>query len=80
MVPVGASTEACELRTPYCSASSTASSHASWAAESRSGGTRSSSILAVSAWCMRSTLSIGSALSWKPANGPMRAAVRAEVA
>ena len=25
------------------------------------------------AWCMRSTFSIGSVFSWKPANGPMRA-------
>ena len=80
MVPVGASTEACELRTPYASARSTARSQDSWAAESSSGGTTSSSMRAASAWCMRRTLSIGSAFSWKPAKGPMRAAVRADVA
>ena len=38
MVPVGASTEACELRTPTSAASSHASSHDCWAAESRSCG------------------------------------------
>ena len=32
------------------------------------------------AWCLRSTSIMASALSWKPANGPIRAAVRAEVA
>ena len=80
MVPVGANTDAWELRTPYCSASSTASSHASWADESSSGGTRSSSIFDACAWCLRSTPTIGSAFSWKPANGPIRLAMRAEVA
>ena len=63
MVPVGASTVACELRTPNVSPSSTASSHACWAAPSSSGGTSSSSILAASARCMRSTLSMCSAFS-----------------
>ncbi len=80
MVPVGAKTLDCELRTPYSSASSTAWSHDSCAAESSSGGTTSSSMRAVSAWCMRSTFSIGSLFSWNPAKGPMRAAVRADVA
>ena len=63
IVPVGASTVAWELRTPYCSPSSTASSHDCCAAESSSGGTSSSSILAASARCMRRTFSIASALS-----------------
>ncbi len=52
MVPVGASTRACELRTPYCSPSSTARSHASWAAESSSVGTSSSSMAATASRCM----------------------------
>ena len=44
MVPVGARTLAWALRTPYCSAISTALSQASWAAERTSGGTSSSSM------------------------------------
>ena len=48
IVPVGASTVAWELRTPWTSASSTALSQASWAAERSSVGTSSSSILATS--------------------------------
>ena len=63
MVPVGASTDAWALRTPFTSASSTASSHASWAAQSSSEGTISSSISEAAAWCLRSTRSIGSAFS-----------------
>ena len=55
IVPVGASTVACELRTPCASPSSTASSHERCAAPSSSGGTSSSSIFAASARCMRST-------------------------
>ncbi len=70
MVPVGASTLAWELRTPCCSPSSTALSQDSWAAESSSGGTSSSSILATSLWCMRSTLSIGSAFVVEAGEGP----------
>ena len=64
MVPVGASTLACELRTPYCSPSSTAESHASWAADNKSVGTCSSSMAATASRCMRSTLSIGPTFSW----------------
>ena len=63
IVPVGASTVAWELRTPYCSPSSTASSQDCWAADSSSGGTSSSSIFAASDRCIRRTLSIASALS-----------------
>ena len=63
MVPVGASTEACELRTPYCSPISTAVSHASWAAESSSGGTSSSSICGDRLAVHASTSSMGSRLS-----------------
>ena len=51
----------------------------SFAADSSSGGTSSSSILAASARCMRSTRSMCSAFSVYPANGPIRAAVRADV-
>ncbi len=51
MVPVGASTEACELRTPDVAASSLASSQHSWAAPSRSAGTSSSSMWAAASWC-----------------------------
>ena len=43
IVPVGASTDACEFRTPYSSPSRTAASHASWPAASRSAGTTSAS-------------------------------------
>src|SRR4029078_9099413 len=39
MVPVGASTVACELRTPYCSPSSTASCQLCWAADSNTRAT-----------------------------------------
>ena len=38
IVPVGASTEACELRTPCSSPSRTAASHDSWPAASSSAG------------------------------------------
>ena len=79
IVPVGARTVACELRTPCSSASSTAESQASCAADSSSVGTTSSSICATAARCIFSTSIIGLAFSWKPANGPMRAAVRADV-
>src|ERR1022692_2799205 len=51
IVPVGANTLHCEFLTPHDSAVSTALSQASCAAESSSGGTRSSSILATSARC-----------------------------
>ena len=80
MVPVGARTLAWALRTPNCSPSSTASSQASWAADSSSVGTSSSSILATSARCMRSTSIMASRSAWKPAKGPMREAVRADTA
>jgi hypothetical protein len=36
--------------------------------------------LATSAWCIRKTLIVASALSANPAKGPMRPAVRALVA
>jgi hypothetical protein len=57
---VGASTVACELRTPHSSAVSTATSQDSCAALSSSVGTRASSIFATSSRCMRSTRFIGS--------------------
>ena len=81
MVPVGASTEACELRTPNSSPSRTAASHDSWAAveqHGRAGPTDRSAREA--SRCMRSTRSMCSSFSAKPANGPMRLAVRALVA
>ena len=53
IVPVGASTVDCELRTPNCSASSTASSHDCCAAPNSIGGTSSSSTFAASARCIR---------------------------
>ena len=55
-----------------------AMSQLSWAAESRSGGTSSSSISAAASWCWCSTRSMCSRFSAKPANGPMREAVRAD--
>ena len=63
MVPVGASTDACELRTPEVAASSLASSQHSWAALSRCDGTSSSSIWAAASWCWRRTRSMCSWLS-----------------
>ena len=63
MVPVGASTEACELRTPTWAASSQALSHASWAADSSDSWTWVSSISAAAARCCSSTRSVGSAFS-----------------
>ena len=79
IVPVGASTVAWLLRTPWRSARSQASSHASCAASSRSAGARSSSMEAVALRCWSSTRSMCSRLSWKPAKGPMRSARRVEV-
>ena len=78
MVPVGASTLAWLLRTPYSSPSRTAAAQASAPACTSSAGT--TEVLAISAWasrCMRSTLSMCTSLSAKPANGPIRLAVRA---
>ena len=63
IVPVGASTDACELRTPYASPISTASSHAWWAAERISPGTSAASMPSTSSRCMRSTLRVGSRFS-----------------
>ena len=63
MVPVGASTEAWELRTPKSSAISQAASHDCWAALSSSWGSSSSSMLAASWRCMSSTRNMCSALS-----------------
>ncbi len=63
MVPVGASTEAWELRTPKSAATSQASSHACWAAPSSSAGSSSSSIEAACWRCMSSTRSMCSAFS-----------------
>ena len=63
MVPVGASTEAWELRTPKSAASSQASSQDCWAATSSSWGTSSSSMSAASSRCMSSTRSMCSAFS-----------------
>ena len=81
MVPVGAKTVACELRTPNSSPSRTAASQASWAARATYGGRRSRpSMRRLASRCMRSTRSMCSSLAAKPANGPMRAAVRALVA
>ena len=81
MVPVGAKTEACELRTPCSSPSRTAVSHASWAARATYGGQRIDAVdLRLASRCMPSTRSMCSSLSAKPANGPIRAAIRALVA
>ena len=80
IVPVGASTDAWLLRTPNSSPPATASSHAAWAADSSSAGTSSSSMHAAASRCSRSTPSMYGSFSAKPANGPMRAAMRAEVA
>ena len=80
IVPVGASTLACEFRTPYARPISTALSHASCAADESSVGTSSSSMFAASSRCIRKTPSIGSRLSWNPANGPIREAILADVA
>ncbi len=63
MVPVGARTDACELRTPEALPSSHASSHDCWAADSSSEGTSSSLMLAASSRCMLSTRSMCSSLS-----------------
>ena len=80
MVPVGARTVAWLLRTPNSSPPATASSQASWAADSRSAGSSSSSMSAAAARCWRSTPSMCSSLAAKPPNGPMRLAMRALVA
>ena len=63
IVPVGASTLACELRTPWLSPSDVASSQERRAAVSRLLGTSASSISSAFSRCMRSTFSIASALS-----------------
>jgi hypothetical protein len=79
--PVGAKTLACELRTPYCSASSTAVVPRLLGRRQQLG--RHQLLVDVRGRigrCMRSTLSMASRFSWKPAKGPMRAAVRADVA
>ena len=56
IVPVGASTLACELRTPCSSPSRTAASHDSWPAASSSAGTASApSISWLASRCIRST-------------------------
>ena len=46
IVPVGAMTVACELRTPWSSPSVTAASQASWPARTSSAGTSSASSIA----------------------------------
>ena len=46
IVPVGARTVACELRTPWSSPSVTAASHASWPARTSSAGSSSTSAIA----------------------------------
>jgi len=59
MVPVGASTDACALRTPYSSPSRTADSHAAWPAATSSAGTPVWLAMVVCASrCMRSTSSM----------------------
>ena len=81
IVPVGASTVAWLLRTPYSSPSRTAASHASRPAASSSAGTASAPSIAYAASrCIRSTSSMCPSFSAKPANGPIRLAVRALVA
>ena len=60
MVPVGASTVACELRTPYCSPSSTASSHDCCCGGEQLRRDEFLVDLRGSARCMRNTLSIAS--------------------
>jgi len=80
MVPVGASTEAWLLRTPNSSPPATASSQAWRAASSSAAGTSSSSMCEAASRCIRRTRSMCSSLSANPANGPMRLAIRADVA
>ena len=63
IVPVGASTEAWALRTPWRTARSTASSQACWAASRMSAGAFVTSIWYEASRCIRSTLIIGSAFS-----------------
>ena len=77
IVPVGASTLACELRTPWRSASSTAVVPSLLGRREQLGRHELLVDLRRLARCMRSTPSIALALSWYPANGPIRAAVRA---
>ena len=79
MVPVGASTVAWLLRTPWTAARSQASSQASWAASSTSAGASSSSMEAAATRCWSSTRSMQSRLASKPANGPVCSASRVEV-
>ncbi len=80
IVPVGASTVACALRNPCSVPSVIASAHAPRAAASSGGGASLSSIPSACDWCLRITRRNGSRLRSKPANGPVRAAMRAEVA
>ena len=81
MVPVGASTLAWLLRTPNSSPPATASSQASWAADSRSAGTSSSSICG-SRGAVHGAGPAACAPRWlgEAAKGPMRLAMRALVA
>ena len=81
IVPVGASTEACELRTPKSAAISHASSHDCCAALEQLGGHAAPRRCAAPPrGACRAPRSMCSLFSAKPANGPMRPAVRAEVA
>ena len=59
MVPVGASTEICEFRTPCSSPASHTVSHTSRTAVRRSSGTCAEAILCAWLRCMSSTLSMG---------------------
>ncbi len=61
IVPVGASTVACEFRYPCLAPNAIASSHDCLAADSSASGTRSPSISSAAARCLRITRSIGSA-------------------
>ncbi len=63
IVPVGASTDACELRTPCAAAVSHAWRHAFCAASNISGGTSRLSIFAAASRCCSSTRRIGSSFA-----------------
>ena len=66
MVPVGASTETCALRTPTSSASSATSSHTAFASLTMATGARCRSMLSTDWRCIASTPSIGRRFSSKP--------------
>ena len=63
MVPVGASTEICEFRTPCSPPASHVVSHTSRTVVRRSSGTCDDAILWAWARCLSSTLSMGSRLT-----------------